>query len=804
MSAPLRILLIAEGDGEAAWLTDTLRAGGRPLATCTRVDDEPGCRVALASAEGWDAVVCVVAGGGDVPPAMRPLGDLAVGAAPSTLIVADSFDQVAGTAQRLGAIVCLRAQGLAHLGPALDRALRVRAAAAERARAAAFEEGHGAILESIAAGSPLASVLEEIVLLIERQAEGMLCSILLLDRERGTVHHGAAPHLPRELTRGVDGAAIGPREGSCGAAAYLGEPVVVEDIATHPNWDSYRHLVLPAGLRACWSSPIFSAAGGDVLGTFAMYYRETRPPTERERAWVGRATHLAAVAISRDRMAEAVRSSERLRHLMYDAVTDVLFYIGVEGEGRYRFLSVNRTFLAATGLREDQVVHRLIDEVIPEPSLTKVKANYARAIAERRPVSWDEISPYPAGLKYGEVCITPICDEDGRCTNLVGTVHDVTERRQAEERLATQAALLEKAKDAIIVRDLDGVVHFWNHGAERLYGWSRGEAVDRSVAELIYRDRGPLDEAHRRLVENGEWSGEIAQVTKAGRPLVVEGSWTLLRDDQGRPRSVLAINSDVTEKKRLEAQVVRIQRLESLGTQAGCIAHDFNNVLTVIASGAEIARRALSPDHPAYDPLTEVMQATAHGTELTRQILTFSRQHELRRQVVKLDLVIAEALGLLRATIPRTVRINTRFDAQAPEVLADATQIHQIVINLGRNAAQAMGGKGSLEVRVQPAVLERPLATDSAVLAAGCYAALIVSDTGAGMDDATRERIFDPFFTTKAAGEGTGLGLSVVHGIVKSHDGGIVVRSAPGDGAEFTLYLPAARRPHAERSPPPV
>ena len=923
----------------------------------------------------------------------------------------------------------------------------------------AFEEGQRAILEAIARGHPLADVLEQIVLLIERQAEGLFCSILLLDQEHGTVHHGAAPHLPQALVAGIDGQRIGPQAGSCGAAAYLGEAVVVEDIGTHPNWVDYRQLVMPAGLRACWSSPIFSRAGGDVLGTFAVYYREARAPRAVERAWVTQATHLAAIAICRDRaeravrqadaryrqivdtayegvwlidadartllvnertakllgldadelvgrkivdfmdepsrqaaegsfiqrvrtasdqhqfrfrrrdgshfwalisgspirhdkgqsagalcmisditelkvteqtlrqseaefrvvfenagigmalagrdgkllrtnpalqrflgysaselaernfwdfthpddvasdhdlyermtsgaadtyqderrylrkdgtvlwgrltatvvrpdkgkpmlaigmienvserrrMEEAVRSSERLRALIYDSVTDVLFYLGVEGDNRYRFLSVNQAFLKATGLREDQVVDRLVDEVIPEPARTMVLGHYARAIHERRTISWDETSQYPAGVKYGEVSITPVFDGGGKCTNLVGTVHDVTERRKAEERLAAQAAMLDNAKDAIIVRDVDGLVQSWNKGAERMYGWSSAEAVGRNVRDLIYKDPSGFQQASARLLEQGEWSGELAQVNKVGKPLVIDGSWTLFRDEQGRPRSVVAIHTDVTEKRRLEAQVLRAQRLDSLGAQAGGIAHDFNNLLMVIGGGLRLALEDLGPDHPARDPLKEVESAVMHGASLTRQMLTFSGQHESSRKLVKLDRVVAEALGLLRASLPRTVRIETGFDAQAPEILADPTQIHQIVMNLGSNASHAMTGKGTLGVRVEPALLDGPVSTESVVLPAGSYAKLVVTDTGVGMDEATREHIFDPLFTTKPAGEGTGLGLSVVHGIVKSHHGGIVVRSTPGRGSEFTLYFPAAPRARAVKevrgNPPP-
>jgi PAS domain S-box-containing protein len=1040
MPVALRILLIADVDREAAWLVDTL-GGENYAAKCVRVDDEERARAALEQGP-WDVVVCSFVGGA-APHGLRALRDRR-GLDAALLIVADAFEDAAEAAQRLGATVCLRGRGFAHLGPAIERALRERVRHAERADATAFEQAQFSILEHIAAGRPLAEVLEEIVLLVERQGDGMLCSILLLDADAGRVRHGAAPHLPPQLVRGIDGAAIGPREGSCGASAYTREVVVIDDIGTHPNWASYRHLALPFGLRACWSSPIFSAPGGDVLGTFAMYYPQARRPTVREQTWVARATHLAAIAIARERaertarqadaryrkivdtasegvwlldadartlfvnqraakmlgyapdellgrpivefmddasrqvaegtfiqrlrtvteqhefrfrrkdgslfwalvsgspirdekrevigalgmitditalkrteealrkseaefrvvfenagigmalvndqgrllrsnaalqqflgrdeaeladltvtdfshhedaesdlellrsfqsgarasyqgekryvrkdgaivwgrliaslvrpgkgvpgsviamvenvterreMEDAVRTSERLRTLMYGAVSDVLFYVGVEPGNRFRFLSVNPAFLRATGLTEAKVIGRPVEEIIPAPSRALVIGNYLRAIEERRTVTWDEVSQYPAGVRYGEVSITPIFDGAGGCANLVGTVHDVTERRGAEQRLLAQAALLDQARDAILVCDLDGIVRYWNKGAERLYGWPASEALGRDVRPLVYRETGPFEQALRKLREGGQWSGEMTQVTRAGRAIVVESSWTLLPGDEGHPGSVLVINTDVTARKSLEAHVFHAQRLESLGTLAGGIAHDFNNILAVIGANVHLALRDLPEAPGARESLALADEATSRGADLVRQLLTFSRREESKRRPMKLQPRVEEALRLLRVTLPGNVNLDTHFARDVPEILADPVQIDQVVMNLGTNAAHAMANAGGvLVVRLERVALEAELSAHATALRAGTYARLVVADTGAGMDAATLDRIFDPFFTTKAAGNGTGLGLSVVLGIVRNHEGGIVVRSSPGSGSEFDLYFPA-------------
>jgi len=311
----------------------------------------------------------------------------------------------------------------------------------------------------------------------------------------------------------------------------------------------------------------------------------------------------------RRQLEEAVRASERLRTLMYTAVTDVLFYLEVTPEGAFRFLSVNPAFTRATGLSEVEIIGREVADVIPEPSRSVVLAHYRRAIRERRTLHWDEVTAYPVGKKYGEVTVTPIFDSSGVCTHLVGTVHDVTERRQAEQRLEAQAALLDEARDAILVRSVEGQIEYWNRGAERLYGWSRAEVVGRNAFELLYQERDALEQAQRRLLDSGHWSGELVHYDKARQRRVVECRWTLLRDEQRRPRSVLNINSDITEKKSLEAQVFHTQRLDSLGLLVGGVAHDFNNVLTAILVNAELASEMLVQLPAARETVNEITRA---------------------------------------------------------------------------------------------------------------------------------------------------------------------------------------------------
>ncbi|HEX2881578.1 MAG TPA: ATP-binding protein [Polyangiaceae bacterium] len=537
--------------------------------------------------------------------------------------------------------------------------------AAERA----FESGQREVLELIASGAAQATLLEQIVRLIEAQSPGMICSILLLDREQGRLRTGSAPHLPPEFMRAINGARIGPKEGSCGSAAYRGVPVIVDDIATHEYWQNYRQLALPHGLRACWSTPIFSASQ-QVLGTFAMYFKEPRSPGALEQHWVDRATHIAAIALQRG----VDEAKLRLHAHIHNVVSSVIFYLSVEPDEQYRFLSVNPAFGAATGLDDEQVLGHLVSEVIPEPSLSKVLGYYRQAIAERHTVRWLEISPYPTGTKYGQVSIAPVFGSDGACTNLIGTVHDVTEQHLAQERL------------------------------------------------------------------------------------------------------------------------FHAQRLESLGTLVGGIAHDFNNILMAISCNALLAKN--EPTTLAGQAaLAQIEQATSRGADLVRQLMTFSRQQDTQRSVIDLSRVAEEAVSLMRATLPRNIQQHTEYANDVPQILADPTQIHQIVINLIRNATQAMEGVteggGLLSVSVDSQLLTGAAAR-SLDLSPGSYARLRVSDTGQGMTETMLHRIFDPFFTTKEPGIGTGLGLAVVHGIIKAHGGAIAVTSTVGKGSTFEAYFPAA------------
>lgn len=380
-------------------------------------------------------------------------------------------------------------------------------------------------------------------------------------------------------------------------------------------------------------------------------------------------------------------------------------------------------------------------------------------------------------------------DTEGRAVRMVGGMSDVTELRQAAERMEEQASLLEKARDAIIVRNLDHSVAFWNPGAERLYGWSAEEVMGRRIDDIIYRERGDFEEPTRELLERGEWVGEIDQLRKDGSLVTVEARWTLVRDRAGDPSRILSINTDITERKKLMAQFLRAQRMDSIGNLAGGMAHDLNNVLQPILMSVGLLRMALSaPDD--VETLDIIAESARRGSDLVRQVLNFARGVEGAKVSIDVAALVEDLARVARDTFPKNIEFRTTVEPDLDDLVGDPTQIHQILLNLCVNARDAMPDGGLIHVRAENIDVDAnyPAATGEGV--AGPHVRLTVADTGAGIPGEALAQIFDPFFTTKELGQGTGLGLSTVQSIARSHGGFVHVYSEPGGGSTFHVCLP--------------
>jgi two-component system, cell cycle sensor histidine kinase and response regulator CckA len=383
----------------------------------------------------------------------------------------------------------------------------------------------------------------------------------------------------------------------------------------------------------------------------------------------------------------------------------------------------------------------------------------------------------------------------------VAEARDRLERERAEQQLRDQAALLDQARDAILVQGLDQRVTFWNRGAERLFGWTAHEALGRDAASLFFgaRVRG-AHAAHEAVLQHDQWSGDVEKLTKRGTRVMVESRWTLLRDDAGQPRSVLVIDSDMTEQRRLEAQLLRTQRMESLGTLAGGIAHDLNNVLAPILMAVDVLRRGGSEDR-RQRMLTTIEAAANRGAELVKQVVTFARGVDGERVVLQPRQLLREIERIVTETFPSTIHVRVEAPGEQGTVSGDATQLHQVLLNLCVNARDALPRGGILTLRAEQVSPEQAESlsgkTDALVL-------LSVSDTGVGIPSELLGRIFEPFFTTKESGQGSGLGLSTSLAIVKAHGGFMQVESEAGRGTTFRVYLPAAQVAAPERLTQPA
>jgi PAS domain S-box-containing protein len=347
--------------------------------------------------------------------------------------------------------------------------------------------------------------------------------------------------------------------------------------------------------------------------------------------------------------------------------------------------------------------------------------------------------------------------------------------------------LVDASPLAIVVVDSNRNTLLWSPAAERLFGWTAEEVVGKPLPYVPAEDMPKL----RPVRPDRQFAAERRRVRKDGT-LIDVNLWTSpLQDASGHIIGTLGILADISERRRFERQIRQSQKLDALGTIAGGIAHDFNNILTVLRGNLSLAQMTLPEDHAMRASLMEMDKACNRAADLVRQILTFGRQQEQSRQIIPLQPAIKEALQLLRATIPTSIQIETHLPASLPTTMADSTQLHQIVLNLGINAAHAMEHQqGRITISLAAVDVEETLVATCPELHLGRYLRLSVADTGVGMDRATLERIFEPFFTTKAAGRGTGLGLAVVRGIVKNHDGAITVTSERGRGSRFDVYFP--------------
>lgn len=397
------------------------------------------------------------------------------------------------------------------------------------------------------------------------------------------------------------------------------------------------------------------------------------------------------------------------------------------------------------------------------------------------------VQSYTEGVRFGDA-------EKNMLLYVSEQVAMVIERKRAEEQIRQQAHLLEIAQDAIMVLDMSNNIVYWNKGAERVYGWTKEESIGANANRLYQGEGNAVDEMFHHVREKGTWFGELNQVTKDGKEVIVESRWSLVCDDLGKPTSILVIATDVSEQKKLEQQFLRAQRLESIGTLASGLAHDLNNVLAPIIMAIPLLKDKVH-ETQELEILETLENAARRGEGIVKQVLSFVRGVQGERVILQPKHLITELKSFLSETLPPSIRVQARYAKDLLPIQGDATQVYQILVNLAVNARDAMPEGGTLSVEVQNVELDEQTASAHLDAHPGRYIVVTMADTGSGMSPEVMNRIFDPFFTTKDPGKGTGLGLFTVMTIVKNHGGFMDVQSEVGKGTQFRVYFPATDAP---------
>ena len=468
-----------------------------------------------------------------------------------------------------------------------------------------------------------------------------------------------------------------------------------------------------------------------------------------------------------------------------DLVPDMICTVKPDG----RFQSANPAFVKTLGYAREELLAVSFFDLIHPDDREQTKLEVQRQLAAQPTACFEN----RYRCKDGSHRVLEWYAAPSIAGVLYATARDITERKRTEEKIREQAALLDQTNDAILVRTGDGVISYWNQGAENMFGWTAREIVGRNARETLFAsaDSARLEEIERQVLQEGHWLGEMRYVTKTGNDIIGQARATLLQNPAGAPQSFLLLITDLTEHKKLEAQFLRTQRLEALGTLASGIAHDLNNILAPIVMVAPLLREAQTPAD-MVEQLDLIEASVRRATDVARQLLAFGRGQGGERMPLHLKHLLRDLRHVILETFPRNISFASSEDPNLWPLVADPTQLHQILLNLCINARDAMPEGGKLCVTTTNFQADDHFASMVAGARPVAYVHLQVSDTGSGIRPEHLDKIFDPFFTTKDPGRGTGLGLATVQQVVASHGGLVQVHSQVDQGTTFDVFLPAS------------
>jgi nitrogen fixation negative regulator NifL len=393
-------------------------------------------------------------------------------------------------------------------------------------------------------------------------------------------------------------------------------------------------------------------------------------------------------------------------------------------------------------------------------------------------------------LFWEEARIAPVFDAAGHIAHCIAFKLDITERRHIEDHLRSQARLLDLARDAIMVSNAAGQLQYGNQALAQLTGWPVAETAGRGLAEVLGCDAKKTDTAFHAARTNGEWSGELAGISRSGRKFTVLSRWSWVPAHDEIKESILSINTDITEQKQIQAQFLRVQRVESVGALANGIAHDLNNIISPIILCANLLKNELTTDESRH-MLGMVEKSAKRAADIVKQLLSFSRGKDEQKVPIQFRHLAREMGKIVTETFPASIRFESSYADNLWPVLGNATQLHQVLLNLCVNARDAMPQGGRILLTIENIRLDDGFAAQHAEAKVGSFLRVSLADTGQGIPEAIQGQIFEPFFTTKLDGKGTGLGLATVQYIIRGHGGYITFTSQAGQGTTFEFYLPA-------------
>lgn len=583
-----------------------------------------------------------------------------------------------------------------------------------------------------------------------------------------------------------------PGIGIPGSAWSSKRPEWRPDVAMCDNFP-HAQIATECGLKAAMGIPVI--ANNEVIAVLCFFVREHREEDVRLISLVSSVASQLGSLIKRKQAEDALyESEEKMKAILDNAVT--VIYVK-DLQGRYTF--VNKQYEKLFHINREEIRGKT-DYDIWSPELADTfRANDLKIIETKIPLSFDERASHDDGLHTYISTKFPLFDHNGDIYAVAGISTDITERIQTEEQLRKLSCAIEQSPSVVVITDTRGNIQYVNPQFTQLTGYTLEEVVGKNPRILKSGEISPA--VYKQLWETisagNEWRGELCNKKKNGELYWETARISPIKNPEGVITSYIGVAEDTTrirqeekEKQSLREQLYHAQKLESIGQLAGGIAHDFNNIMTAIIGYGNLIQLDMENDSPLKPYIQKILTTAERAADLTRGLLTFSRKQVTDPKPMRLNDCIKSARGILTRLIGEDIELKTTLTDEDCVIIADSTQMDQVLINLATNARDAMPDGGTLTISTDVAEIDHAFIKAHGYGTCGRYALISVSDTGTGMDEKTKAQIFEPFFTTKEVGKGTGLGLAIVYGIVTQHEGYVDVHSESTNGTTFKIYLP--------------